>query len=79
MVLRSSRWDVDVGWNETTNLNRRFGGFIEDVELFDSAMFAVSQPEAVAMDAQQRVLLETTYETLKLSTPRDLAGNILEH
>lgn len=67
-----------MGWNETTNLNKRFGGFIEDVELFDSTAFAVTQPEAVVMDAQQRLLLEVSFETLKSSAPRDLAGTLCQ-
>lgn len=63
-----------MGWNETALLNKRFGGFIEEVELFDSGLFAVSQAEGIAMDAQQRVLLEVAYDTLRSSTPRHLEG-----
>lgn len=47
---------------------------MDGVELFDSAFFSVAQPEAEAMDAQQRLLLETSYEALQFSTPRTFTG-----
>ena len=69
------RWDVDVGWNETVQPNKRFGSFVPDAELFDATFFGVPQPEAQAMDSQQRLLLETSYEALQGSAARDLAGD----
>ena len=68
------RWDADTGWFETYAPNKRFGSFVDDVELFDNAFFSIAQPEAVAMDAQQRLLLEASYEALQLSTPRTFTG-----
>ena len=68
------RWDVDLGWNERLQPNRRFGSFVPDPEMFDAAFFSIPQPEAQAMDAQQRLLLSTSYEALQCSTQRDLSG-----
>jgi acyl transferase domain-containing protein len=37
----------------------------EDISQFDSTFFNVSDAEAIAMDPQQRILLETTYHALE--------------
>ena len=67
------RWDVDTGWHET-GPNKRFGSFVDDAEAFDSSFFSIAQPEAAAMDAQQRLLLESCWEALSYSTGRVHTG-----
>ena len=44
------------------------------MELFDHAFFNTTQPEAEAMDAQQRLLLEAAFEALQCSPPQTFTG-----
>lgn len=66
------RWDIDTGWHELVP-NKRFGSFVEDAERFDAGFYGLAQPEAAAMDAQQRLLLEASWEALHTG-PTSLTG-----
>lgn len=56
-----SRWDVEAGPDATA---ARFGAFLGGAEMFDAALLGVSAVEAVLMDPQQRMLLESAAEAV---------------
>lgn len=65
-----TRWDLDsvVASDPTLSedaVNRMaYGGFVDDLDLFDAIFFGVSTSEASAMDPQQKLLLELAYLSL---------------
>ncbi|WP_077089111.1 type I polyketide synthase [Mycobacterium rhizamassiliense] len=77
----------DRGWNLAGLYNAdpdvpgscytRTGGFVDGVADFDSAFFGIAPSEALAMDPQQRMFLELSWEALERSgiEPGSLRGS----
>ncbi|MGX7825874.1 type I polyketide synthase [Actinokineospora sp. 24-640] len=68
---------TDRGWDLSPADYARVGGFIDHATGFDAGLFGISPREATAMDPQQRVLLEASWEALERAgiAPESLRGS----
>ncbi|MER7636640.1 MULTISPECIES: beta-ketoacyl synthase N-terminal-like domain-containing protein [Streptomyces rochei group] len=58
-------WDLDALRGEGAGSSAAAEGGFVDAAAFDAGFFRISPREAVAMDPQQRILLETTWEAVE--------------
>ncbi|WP_156757693.1 type I polyketide synthase [Actinokineospora pegani] len=68
----------DRGWTLSPQARAALvGGFVDSAADFDAGFFGISPREAAAMDPQQRVLLETSWEAVESAgiAPDSLAGS----
>ncbi len=65
----SQRWDIDQIFSENPEAPGksycRHGGFLDNIEEFDSSFFEISPREAISIDPQHRLLLEVSWEALE--------------
>ncbi|MDP1794307.1 MAG: type I polyketide synthase, partial [Acidimicrobiales bacterium] len=79
-TIPSDRFDVEALYDERPatpgRIMSRWGGFVDDIEGFDTRFFEMAPREAERLDPQQRLLLETSWEALEDSgtTRHQLAG-----
>jgi acyl transferase domain-containing protein len=63
------RWDRDALYSPDAatpgKINTRYGAFLDDVRRFDAAFFDITPLEAMRMDPQQRIFLETAWHALE--------------
>ncbi len=65
----ADRWDVDSYYGsepgEPGRSVSRWGGFLDTIGAFDADFFGMTEPEAIAVDPQHRLLLETSWEAVE--------------
>ncbi|QMW41693.1 hypothetical protein G4B11_005017 [Aspergillus flavus] len=65
--IPSSRFHVEDFYQKKDGrtLRTKYGNFLENPFMFDNEMFGISRREALSMDPQQRVMLQTAYRALE--------------
>lgn len=67
--IPGDRWDWKEWYGDPTRdknkTNIKWGGFMKEVDKFDSLFFGISPREAELMDPQQRIFMETVWKTIE--------------
>ena len=67
--IPESRWSHDEFFDERKDVvgktYSKWGGFLDDVEMFDPLFFNISPREAEMMDPQERLFMQTVWHTLE--------------
>lgn len=67
--IPADRWDYRKDFHPDKNKKgktySKWGGFIDDVDKFDPLFFNISPNEARTMDPQERIFLETVWQTIE--------------
>ncbi|MCV7105809.1 type I polyketide synthase [Mycolicibacterium chitae] len=78
--IPTDRWDPEEYYDPEPGVAGRsvskYGAFLDDVGGFDAEFFGISEREAVAIDPQHRLLLETSWEAVEHGgiNPATVAG-----
>ncbi|MCQ4360128.1 type I polyketide synthase [Mycobacterium gordonae] len=76
------RWDIDEYYDPEPGVPGRshckWGAFMDNLGDFDPEFFGISEREAIAMDPQHRLLLETSWEAMEYAglTPTQMADSL---
>jgi polyketide synthase 5 len=76
------RWDADDYYDPEPGVEGRsvckWGAFLDDVAGFDSDFFGINEREAISLDPQHRLLLETSWEAMEKAgrTPETVADSL---
>ncbi len=79
--IPADRWDADAFYHPDPltpgRMTTKWGGFVPDIAGFDAEFFGITPREAAAMDPQQRMLLEVSWEALEHAgiPPDSLSGS----
>lgn len=78
--IPGDRWDVDEFYDPERGVTGRsvcrWGGFLNDIAGFDAEFFGITPQEAIVVDPQHRLMLETSWEAVEHAgiDPRSIAG-----